>query len=214
MKRKNLMPITKMLSILSWVVAVGGLILGLKIIGADFGQVAAWLKGAAVMLAVLVFAAIARALGNIAQIIFDMSNFHYSQSVGLNSQLETQGAALNSQLEALKEQTLKLNSAVQSLREQGAQTRDYCSEINSNSAHIRKELSSLQEKIDAQDKKAALTHEFLGKGNGSLEKMNESLEKASWSLEKNSCDLKDINKNIFAIQDFFEKIAKHLDFKK
>lgn len=196
MNRKNAMPITKILSLLSCAVIASGLVIGGKIITTDLGSMDAWIKGISIILAGLVVSAATRALGNIAQMLFEMSNFYYSQS-----------AALNSQLEALKEQTLKLNSVAQSLKEQSAQIRDYCSGINSDCAQIRKDSISMQDKIDAIDNKEALSHEFLDKGNGTLEKINEV-------LDKNSCDLKDINKNIFAMQDFFDKIAKHLDFKK
>ena len=186
MKKISRMPTTIAALSLSWIVALIGLLSGLYLIFNTL-SVNGLIIGISVLLAGLLLGVATRILANIGQMAFEMQRFVITSFSSFSRQQDNIVTSINNLSLSLTNHLQNLDAKLKSIDDNVPPL------INS----LNESLTNALENVITQ-----------------LKSMYDELYSLKDAFVQANCDSRDINQNIYAIKDFFEKIEKHLDLKK
>lgn len=182
-------PAIVVLSVSSWVIAIIGLVIG------GFYYFTSLEIGLGIVFGSIILAAVVRMLGNIGQMLFELSAYSLSFLKGIDRGTQDNFQHLQSLNQSLKDNSWEIN---QSLKDSfPVLLQSFKDTTQTLQQHIQEINQSLKD--NSREIKQALQESFRDSGQ---------------TLQQINCDSRDMNKDIHDIRNFFEEIEKHLDLKK
>ena len=226
MKKISRMPTTIAALSLSWIVALIGLLSGLYLIFNTL-SVNGLIIGISVLLAGLLLGVATRILANIGQMAFEMQRFVITSFSSFSRQQDNIVTSINNLSLSLTNHLQNLDAKLKSIDDNvphliNSLNDNMHSNINNLSLSLTNHLQNLDAKLKSIDDNVPPLINSLNESLTNalenvitqLKSMYDELYSLKDAFVQANCDSRDINQNIYAIKDFFEKIEKHLDLRK